>query len=190
MSVSCTHWMPRLSHRCSSPISISNASSIQLCHSAPRVPVSLYPAFPRETALVLPVLTVQSFAKVVACLSGYKEQFKHAHLLTKWSLLWLYGFIDSTSWSSGIRPHHEDSSPSTLVIRGCWDPACCSLWVLIMNGLFQQPITSLFTYQWLDFDQCDGWYHGTIIHTLDSQQSCLDQIHILAIKYFYFLFEV
>ena len=45
-----------------------------------------------------------------------------------------------------------------LVMGGRWDPACLLVWISANNWL---PV------QCMDVDQCDGWYHGTIIHTLD-----------------------
>ena len=74
-------------------------------------------------------------------------------------------------------------SSRALVMGWYWDITCRSV---------QPSATHWFRIcmtvdGWMD-DQCDGWYHGAIIHTLDMRRSRLHRISTFAGMHF-FLFE-
>ena len=83
-----------------------------------------------------------------------------------------------------------------VVIRICRAELtiCLSTWALVMEMQAvlhdtQQSTDSIFAWQWMDVDQFDGRYHGTIIHTLDREQSCLYRIPTLIDMHFFLLFK-
>ena len=64
--------------------------------------------------------------------------------------MWLYGFAGLTS--QYVCPLGLLSWEGVEILHAIqYDP--------------QQPIDSTFAWQWMDFDQYDGRYHGTIIHS-------------------------
>ena len=57
-----------------------------------------------------------------------------------------------------------------LLMGGLWYPACRSVWPSEAHERHTRMTV------WMDVNQSEGRYNGTIIHTLDRQRSCLYRI--------------
>lgn len=104
---------------------------------------------------------------------GYRAHCKHARFLT------IELYCGCTVLLG--RPHIM-FVVLALVKGGLWDPKSRSVWSSAIQWfhIFKTVV---------DFRQCDGRYHGTIVHTLDWQLSCIYRILTLADQHFLLSFE-